>query len=273
VLPAIHVGYDPDSGQPITVRIGRNSVYVQRGEGGEADECGKRGDRATIPVDLLIDELTPEKVAELLHHRTRGEEPLGRQPESGDNVYVRVGPYGPYVQLGEGAEGEKPKRVSLPPGTKPQDVDLPLALRLLSLPRMLGVDPANGKEIVAGIGRFGPYVQRAWQFKNVKTLDELFAMTLEEALRRLAQTGQTVIKELGPHPESGGELRVMAGRFGPYITDGKLNASLPRGADPEAVTLEEAVALIDAKAAKGPSKGRRKAPGRKTSKSKSNRSS
>ncbi|HXT20643.1 MAG TPA: type I DNA topoisomerase, partial [Thermoanaerobaculia bacterium] len=178
--PAIDVGRDPETGQPITVRIGRSSVYVQRGEGGELDESGRRGDRATIPVDLLIDELTPEKVAELLHHRTRGEEPLGTHP-SGDNVYVRIGPYGPYVQQGEGSEGEKPKRISLPPGVKPQDVDLPLALRLLSLPRTLGVDPANGKEVVAGIGRFGPYVQRAWQFKNVKTLDELFAMTLEEA--------------------------------------------------------------------------------------------
>ncbi|HEV8240226.1 MAG TPA: type I DNA topoisomerase [Thermoanaerobaculia bacterium] len=242
--PAIHVGNDPETGQPITVRIGRNSVYVQRGEGGEADESGKRGDRATIPVDLLIDELTPEKVAELLQHRTRGEEPLGQQPDSGENVYVRIGPYGPYVQLGEGAEGEKPKRVSLPPGTKPQDVDLALALRLLSLPRTLGVDPSNGKEIVAGIGRFGPYVQRAWQFKNVKTLDELFAMTLDEALRRLAQTGQTVLKELGPNPDSGGELRILAGRFGPYLTDGKLNASLRKGDDPEAMTLQEAVALL-----------------------------
>ncbi len=253
--PAIEVGHDPETGEPITVRIGRSSVYVQRGEGSEGDESGKRGDRATIPVDLLIDELTPEKVAELLHHRTRGEEPLGTHPESGDNVYVRIGPYGPYVQLGEGTDGEKPKRISLPPGLKPQDVDLALALRLLSLPRTLGVDPANGKEVAAGIGRFGPYVQRAWQFKNVKTLEELFAMTLEEALRRLAQTGQTVLKELGPHPESRGELRILAGRFGPYLTDGKLNASLRKGDDPDAMTLEEAVALL-AERGKPPGSGK-----------------
>ena len=259
--PAIDVGTDRETGQPITVRIGRSSVYVQRGEGGDADESGigssaekKRGDRATIPVDLLIDELTPEKVAELLHHRTRGEEPLGTHA-GGDNVYVRIGPYGPYVQLGEGSDGEKPKRVSLPPGVKPQDVDLPLALRLLSLPRTLGVDPANGKDVAVGIGRFGPYVQRAWQFKNVKTLDELFAMTLDEALRRLAQTGQTVLKELGPHPESGGELRILAGRFGPYLTDGKLNASLRKGDDPEAMTIEEAVALL-AERGKPPGSGK-----------------
>ena len=243
--PAIQIGHDPETGQPITVRIGRSSVYVQRGNGEAGATDGPRSaDRATVPVDLLIDELTPEKVLELLHHRSRGEEPLGQDPASGENVYVRVGPYGPYVQLGEGSNGERPKRVSLPPGVKPTEVDLALALRLLSLPRLVGVDPESGKEVTAGIGRYGPYVQRGWQFQNVKSLDEIFGITLQDALQRLAKKGQTVLKELGAHPQSGTEVRVMAGRFGPYVTDGTLNASLRKGTDPEAMTLEEAVALL-----------------------------
>jgi DNA topoisomerase-1 len=256
--PAIEVGHDPETGQPITVRIGRSSVYVQRGEGGDPDDPSKKGDRATVPVDLLIDELTPEKVVELLHHRSRGEEPLGHHPESGEPIFVRIGPFGPYAQLGEGNDKEKPKRVSLPRGVDPGDVDLSLALRLLALPRVIGVDPASGKDVSIGIGRFGPYVQRTWQFKNVKTLDELFAMTLDGALKLLAQGGQTVLKELGPRPDGGGELRILAGRFGPYATDGTLNASLPKTADPEAMTVDEAIALLSEKGKpKGSGKGRR----------------
>ncbi|HEV8632234.1 MAG TPA: type I DNA topoisomerase, partial [Thermoanaerobaculia bacterium] len=256
--PAIEVGHDPETGQPITVRIGRSSVYVQRGEGGGGEGETKTADRATLPVDLLIDELTIEKVLELLHHRSRGEEPLGHDPQTGAPVYVRIGPYGPYAQLGETSDGERPKRVSLPRGMKPTEVDLAYALRLLSLPRTVGIDPESGKPVTAGIGRFGPYVERGGRYQNVKSVDEVFSISLHDALARLAQKGKTAIKELGPHPDSGGELRVMAGRYGPYVTDGKLNASLPRGADPEAMTLEEAVALLAEKGKPpGSGKGRR----------------
>ncbi len=259
--PAIEVGRDPETGQPITVRIGRSTVYVQRGDAGTAEGGERTADRATVPVDLLIDELTLEKVVELLAHRSRGEEPLGTHPQSGENVYVRVGPYGPYVQLGEGSDGERPKRVSLPPGVKPTEVELPMALRLLSLPRLLGVDPESGKEVTAGIGRYGPYVQRGWQFQNVKSVDEIFSISLEEALARLAEKGQTVLKELGPHPQSQGEVRVLAGRFGPYVTDGTLNASLRKGSDPAAMTLDDAVALLAERGKpKGSGKGRRSRP-------------
>ena len=257
--PAIEVGTDPDTGQSITVRIGRTSAYVQRGDGGGGDGEKASADRATLPVDLLIDELTEERVLELLHHRSRAEEPLGTDPKTGEKVYVRIGPYGPYVQLGEGTNGERPKRTSLPRGVGPGDVDLNLALRLLSLPRTVGVDPESGKEITAGIGRYGFYVQRGWQYQNLKTLDEVYAISLKDALQRLAQKGKTVLKELGPSPgEGGGELRIMAGRFGPYVTDGKLNASLPKGTDAEEMTLEQAVALLAEKGKPPGSGGRRR---------------
>ena len=261
--PAIEVGRDPETGQPITVRIGRTSAYVQRGDGGGGEGEKASADRATLPVDLLIDELTQERVLELLHHRSRAEEPLGTDPKTGEKVYVRIGPYGPYVQLGEGTNGERPKRTSLPRGVGPGDVDLALALRLLSLPRTVGVDPESGKEITAGIGRYGFYVQRGWQYQNLKTLDEVYSISLKDALQRLAQKGKTVLKELGPSPAQsgeggGGELRIMAGRFGPYVTDGKLNASLPKGADAEDMTLEQAVALLAEKGKPPGSGGRRR---------------
>ena len=250
--PAIPVGADPETGQPITVRIGQRTAYVQRGEGGD-------GDRVTLPVDLLIDELTPEKVAELLHHRSRGEEPLGEDPASGEKVYSRMGPYGPYVQLGESADGAKPKRVSLPRGADPGEVSLEYALRLLSLPRTVGVDPESGKTVTAGLGRFGPYVERGGRYKNLKSVDQLFTISLADALKALEASGSSVLKELGAHPASGAELRVMAGRYGPYVTDGALLASLPKDADPEGFTAEQAVALLAEKGKpRGSGKGRRR---------------
>jgi DNA topoisomerase-1 len=249
--PAIPVGLDPETGQPISVRIGQRSVYVQRGEGGD-------GNRATLPMDLLIDQLTPEKVLELLHHRSRGEEPLGLDPRSGEKVYARVGPFGPYVQLGEGSEGQKPKRVSLPRGVKVDEVDLELALRLLSLPRTVGVDPESGKTVTAGLGRYGPYVERGGRYKNLKSFEQVFTVPLKDALELLAQTGRSVLKELGPHPDTGADLQVLNGRYGPYVTDGTLLASLPNGADPEAFTAAEAVRLLAEKGKpRGSGKGRR----------------
>jgi DNA topoisomerase-1 len=249
--PAIPVGTDPETAQPITARIGQSSVYIQRGDGGE-------GNRVTLPVDLLIDELTPEKVSELFLHRSRGDEPLGVDPQSGQKVYGRVGPYGPYVQLGEGADGEKPKRVSLPRGASLEDLDLGQALKLLSLPRALGVDPESGKPVTAGIGRFGPYVERAGQYQNLRAPDDVLTIDLPTALERLALKASRILKELGPVSEGGAEVKVMAGRFGPYVTDGSLLASLPKGADPEAMTLAEAVSLLAEKGKpRGGGKGRR----------------
>ncbi len=190
---------------------------------------------------------------------------LGVHPESGEPVLLKDGPYGPYLQLGEKTpEGGRPRRVSIPQGTDPAAVDFGLALRLLELPRTLGTDPETGKEVTAGLGRYGPYVERDGTYRNLRDLDHLFAVTLEEALAELAKkSGPAVLKELGEHPESGIELNVLDGRYGPYVTDGKLNASLPKGTDPAAFTLEEAVELLAAKGkARGKGRGGRGGRGR-----------
>ncbi|MFH1843944.1 MAG: type I DNA topoisomerase [bacterium] len=236
--PTIPVGDDPESGQAITLHIGRTYVYARIGE-------GENSRRATLPLDLLIDELTVAKALEIIQARDRAQEPIGRDPVSGENIYVLVGPYGPYLQLGE-AEGEqKPKRIGLVKGTQPTEVDLEKALRLLALPRIIGIDPETDKEITAGIGRFGPYVQRARVFASVENEDILFTITLDEALERIRNKNKKIVlKELGPHPESGIELKVLKGRYGPYVTDGKVNATLSRHGDPTDLTLDEAVQLL-----------------------------
>jgi DNA topoisomerase I len=178
---------------------------------------------------------------------------LGAHPETGEPIYLRSGPYGPYLQLGEaGADGGKPSRASLPEGTEPDAVTLDLAVRLLSLPRVLGTDPGTGKPVEAGLGRYGPYVRRERTYRNLKDLDHLFRVELAEALELLAtDQGPAVLRELGDHPESGAALTIRDGRYGPYVTDGKVNASLPKGTDPDDVELETAVELLKKKAARG----------------------
>ncbi len=237
-FPTIPVGEDPETGQPIRVRIGKNYVFAERGQGDEAD-------RATIPLDLLIDELTVEKAIELFEATSRADEPMGEDPETGLNVYAKVGPFGPYVQLGEAEEEKKPRRVSLPRGMSIDEVTLDYALKLLSLPREVGTDPDSGKPVTAGLGRYGPYVERARQYRSLKSVDDIFTVTLDEALALLAQKrGKTVLKVIGSHPESGAEIQLLDGRYGPYVTDGSVNASTPKGSDPLDTTVEQAVALL-----------------------------
>ena len=191
---------------------------------------------------------------------------LGVDPDSGQPVSLKEGPYGPYVERPVADEGEKkkPARTSLPSGRVPADVDLAYALRLLSLPRSLGLDPSSSDEVVAGLGRYGPYVRRGKVFANLRSEEELFGVGLEEALTRLAQKqsgGKTVLKELGPHPESGNDVQVLSGRYGPYVSDGEVNATIPKTWDPLEVGMDEAVDLIRERAAKGGGKGRRAAGG------------
>ncbi|BCJ91125.1 DNA topoisomerase 1 [Terrihabitans soli] len=194
---------------------------------------------------------------------------LGPDPDSGLDVSVRDGRFGPYVQLGEAVEkGDKPKRASIPKGWSVPELDLEKALSLLSLPREVGLDPESGKPILAGIGRYGPYVQLDGTYASLTGVDEVFEVGLNRAVTLIAEKkaggGKSRFgapaKNLGDHPE-GGSVTMRAGRFGPYVSHGKINATIPRSMDSETITLDEAVALITAKAASGGGgKGRGKAP-------------
>lgn len=248
-FPVIPIGVDPGTGQEVGVRIGRNSAFVQG--------SGDAAKRATIPAELLIDELTLDKACELLRKRTGEAAPLGEDPKTGSAVYARVGPYGPYVQLGEARGRKKPRRARVPDGRSLDDVTLDYALQLLSLPRDLGKDPETGKPVVAGLGRYGPFVARDGQYGNLE-IERLFSVTLDEALELLARSKRgNVLKALGPHPETGVQIEVRAGRYGPYVTDGEVNASTPRdGKEPEAVTMDEAVELLAKAKQRKKTKGR-----------------
>ena len=259
--PAIVLGDDPETGRPVIVKIGRNSAYVQR----ERPEGGNES--ATIPEDVLIDELTVERGLELLALKRKSLEPIGVDPETGLNIYALIGPFGPYLQLGEVTDdGPKPKRVSLGKGTDPGAVTLDVALQLLSLPREIGVDPETGKPVRAGLGRFGPYVQRDRVYANVESADRLFTITLDEALAKIRdkESGKKpALAEIGDHPETGETIVAYKGRYGPYITDGKVNATIPKDREPESITVEEALTMLAAAAER---KGTRKKAAKKTAK-------
>ncbi len=193
---------------------------------------------------------------------------LGTDPETGFEVSVRTGRFGPYIQLGEAEGGEKPKRASIPKGTDPEAIELDRALSLLSLPREIGTHPESGKPITAGYGRYGPYVQSDGKYASLSTPEEVFEVGANRAIALLAEKaanrsprGSSVLKELGEHPAEGGKVQVLNGRYGPYVKHAKVNATIPRDRAPEEVTLEEAVELIAARAAKGPAK--KKAPAKK----------
>jgi DNA topoisomerase I len=185
---------------------------------------------------------------------------LGTDPTTGLEVSLRVGRFGPYVQLGDAGE-EKPKRASIPKGTDPENLDLDQALALLALPREVGLHPETGKPIVAGFGRFGPYVQHDGKYASLSGPEEVFSVGINRAVSLLAEKaagggrrGVTVIKALGDHPELGGKVEVLSGRYGPYVKHGKVNATLPKDRNPEQLTMAEAVELIAAREAKGPAK-------------------
>ena len=200
---------------------------------------------------------------------------LGADPETGLDVSLRTGRFGPYVQLGEQNGKEKPKRASIPKGTDPQSLELRQALALLALPREVGLHPESGKPIVAGFGRYGPYIQHDGKYASLGGPEEVFEVGLNRAVSLLAEKaassraprGASVIKELGEHPALGGKVQILTGRYGPYVKHGKVNATIPKDREPEQVTMEEAVELIAARAAKGPVKKKpAKKPARKSAK-------
>ena len=200
-----------------------------------------------------------------------GDRTLGE--DNGDEIFLRSGRFGPYVQRGEVTEEvKKPPRASLPKGWSADDMDLEKALTLLSLPREVGPHPDDGEMIEAGIGRYGPFVKHGRLYANLKDVDEVFTIgmnrAVEELAKKAASRGQgrgaaaKPLKELGEHPEDGGAVNVMDGRYGPYVKWEKINATLPKDVEPDTVTMDMAVALIAEKAAKS-GKGKRKAPAKK----------
>jgi DNA topoisomerase-1 len=258
---AVHLG-ETASGAEIIVRVWNNGASVMRGE-----------DRAPVPVDLAPDELTIEKAEELIKEGGGGPRVLGNDPETGLPVLSLTGRYGPFVQLGEMEEGskDKPKRASLFSSMKPDTVTLDEAVALLSLPRVVGVDP-EGRTITAQNGRYGPYLSKEIpdakaDSRSLESEEQLFTVTLEEAealyaqpKRRRGAQPKPPLAELGPHPETGARVRVLDGRFGPYVTDGIVNATVPRGVNPEEIDLEQGVELLREREARGlPEKKPRKA--------------
>ncbi len=189
---------------------------------------------------------------------------LGHDPETNQPVTLRLGRFGPYVQLGDGKDDEKPPRSSIPKGWDANTLDLEKALQLLSLPREVGVHPETGKPITAGLGRYGPFVLHDGTYANLESVDEVFAVGLNRAVSALADkkagkggrfgraAARQVLKDLGEHPSGGGKIEVLNGRYGPYVTHNKINANIPRGRDPASLTVDEAVGLLAERAAKGP---------------------
>jgi DNA topoisomerase I len=196
---------------------------------------------------------------------------IGTDTDSGKDILLMNGPYGPYLQIGMPVEGEKkkPKRVSIPKDIPISTVNIDIANMLLSLPRDLGQHPETGKKIVANIGRFGPYVNHDGKFKSIPKTDSVFNIDLAGAVTLLAQAhpGPAPIADLGPHPSGEGRIEVFAGRYGPYVQHAKIRATLPKSVSPEEVTLEEALALLAEKAAKETTT--KKAPAKKAAAKKS----
>jgi len=188
---------------------------------------------------------------------------------------LRSGRYGPYVQLGEQVDGEKPKRAGLPRGVSPDDVDLDRALALLALPREVGRHPESGEPILAGIGRFGPYVQHGKTYASLESGDDVLAIGLNRAVTLIAEKklkgrdrrfGPDPGRPLGDHPEKGGPIVAKNGRYGPYVSHDGVNATLPRDKTPETITLSEAVALIDARTEALAGRPAKRAPAAKAAK-------
>jgi DNA topoisomerase-1 len=187
---------------------------------------------------------------------------LGNDPASGQPVSVRVGPYGPYAQLGEAENGEKPKRVSLPKSMPARDVTLEQAVALLSLPREIGKHPETGDLITAGIGRFGPYLKHGKNFKSLTAQDDVLSIGINRAVSLLAEEkgpgrmARAALRTVGNHPADGAPVELFKGRYGPYLSHGGVNATLPNGSQPETIDLDTAVKLLEAKRGQSPAKAK-----------------
>ncbi|WP_373538123.1 type I DNA topoisomerase [Microcoleus sp.] len=252
------------------VCIGKYGAYLEA----ESEEGQVK---ASIPQDLTPADLDPEKVEFLLKQKTEGPEKLGLHPDTGEPIYVLIGNYGPYVQLGDVSEtNKKPKRSSLPKGTDKDSVTVDMAVSLLTLPRLLGTHPDTGAKVQANLGMYGPYVVHdqgkvGKDYRSIKPPDDVLTIEIDRALELLSQPkavrgskSATPLKELGAHPESGELLNVYDGRYGPYVKHGDINASLAKDESVENFTLQRALELLAAKEAAGGGKSSKSKKSSKT---------
>ncbi|HLA85386.1 MAG TPA: DNA topoisomerase, partial [Thermoguttaceae bacterium] len=239
--------------EPVYVRVGRYGPFLEQGSR-----------RASLPDQMPPDEVTLRAALEMLDKAAVGDEPLGMCPETGKPIFLKTGRFGPYVQRGTAEDDEKPQNASLLPGMQPEDIDLETALKLLSLPRQLGAHPENGEPVVAHNGRFGPYVKCGEETRSLPAGQSPLDVTFEQAIEILAQPkarrgaarSKEPLKVFEASPVTGQPVQLLEGRYGPYVTDGVTNASLPRAMTPEELTLPRALDLLVERAARGP--GRKK---------------
>jgi Uncharacterized C-terminal domain of topoisomerase IA len=234
-----------DEKEPIIARVGNYGPYIQKGDL-----------RRNIPDILAPGDITIEKAMEILNHAPEKEDKeLGPDPETGQIILLKVGPYGPYVQL-----GDTKTRKSIPKNVDLDSVNIEYALSLLSLPRNIGEHPESKEPIFADYGRYGPYIKMGKQNASLRGDETPLDITLEKAVELLANRNKksSTLRSLGSHPDSNEEIVVKDGRYGPYVSDGKINASLNNSFEPDTITLEQATELINEKRAKGPTKRKRK---------------
>ncbi len=278
--------FDDEQGRSVYVRVGKNGPYLERMVAGEDGETSPQ--RANLSDSLTPDELTLEVAEELFATPQEGRT-LGVDPDTGHEIVAKDGRYGPYVtevlpprpdeddggataKKGKKPTGPKPRTGSLLRSMDLQTVTLEDALRLLSLPRVVGVDPGSGEQITAQNGRYGPYLKRGTDSRSLATEDQIFDITLEEALKIYAEpkrrgrqsAAAPPLRELGTDPASGKPMVIKDGRFGPYVTDGETNASLRKGDDVMSLTDERAAELLADRRARGPAKRPAKKTARKT---------
>jgi DNA topoisomerase-1 len=273
--PSYPLGEDPATGEPIVIKDGRYGPYVQRGGGG-------KGNTASLPAGIAPADFGLNEALLLLEAKGAGPRILGIDPKTGITVYAINGNFGPYVQLGETPEKEKkgkkipkPRRASLPKGESVGSVTLETASRLLALPREIGLHPDDGAPVESNVGRFGPYVKHGGDFRSLESEEQVFTIMLDDAVELLRQpkrgrkrpfgaAKKAPLKELGTNP-AGAAIRLFDGRYGPYLTDGVVNTTVPEGITLESITLERALALLAEKAAKGPAKSPRGRKGKRRS--------
>ncbi|MFN5726294.1 MAG: topoisomerase C-terminal repeat-containing protein, partial [Pseudanabaena sp.] len=250
-------GLDDD----VKVKIGKFGAYIQVGE-------GDRTVNSSIPQNLTPSDLVPEKIELLLKQKLEGPDQVGIHPELNEPIFMMMGQYGPYVQLGQATDAvPKPKRASLPKGMQPENVTVDIAVKLLALPRTLGAHPETGNRVFVNTGRFGPYVCHTKgngdkdDNRSLKSTDDPYTITFERGLELLAQpktlrgaAAAKVLKSLGKHPDDNDAIEILDGKYGAYVKHGKVNVSLTKEQTVEGLTLEEALSMLASKSGKSTSK-------------------